>query len=127
MERMNKEELIKLIESLDIDTEEFWVLSSGALVLRGIYPDAKDLDIGVTKKGLEQLKKKFNLKEKINGWFEVNDKVECVLDTKNVEKIGKYNVESINRYYNYLIQSEREKDKLRIPLVEQYINKKNSR
>ena len=31
MDRMNKEELTKLIESLGIDTEEFMVLSSGSL------------------------------------------------------------------------------------------------
>ena len=39
---MNKEELIELIESLKLDKNEFWILSSGALVLRGIYPDAGD-------------------------------------------------------------------------------------
>ena len=122
--RMNKEELIQLIESLNIDNEEFWLLSSGALVLRGIYKDAGDLDIGVSEKGLNQLRKKFNLREKGNGWVIVKDRVECVLDTKNVEKIGKYNVENINRYYNYLLQSNREKDKLRIPLVEAYMKKR---
>jgi hypothetical protein len=56
--RMNKSELIKLIESLNIDKEEFWLLSSSALVIRGIYPDAGDLDIGVSLKGLNQLKEK---------------------------------------------------------------------
>lgn len=56
--RMNKEELIDLLNTLKIDKEEFWVLSSGALVLRGIYETAGDLDIAVTSKGLEQLKKK---------------------------------------------------------------------
>ena len=49
--RMNKEELIKLIESLKLDKNEYWVLSSGALVIRGIYSDAGDLDIAVTEKG----------------------------------------------------------------------------
>ena len=126
-ERMNKEELIDLIETLDIDKEEFWVLSSGALVLRGIYKDAGDLDIGVSEAGLEQLKKRFNLIEKGNCWFIVNDLVECVVDTKDEEKIGKCNVENINRYYNYLIQSSREKDKLRVPLVEEYMKKRNKK
>ena len=121
--RMNKEELIELIESLNIDREEFWLLSSGALVMRGIYPDAGDLDLGVSEKGLEQLKQNFDLKPKGNGWFIVNDKVECVLDTKDVEKVEGYNIENINRYYIYLIKSNREKDKLRIPLVEEYIKK----
>lgn len=126
--RMNKEELITLIESLKMDAEEFWVLSSGALVLRGIYPDAGDLDIAVTQKGLDYLKTKFNLVQKENGFYKVLDNVECVLDTKEdwkIEKCGKYNVESIEKYYAYLKSSTREKDKKRIPLVEEYMNKKD--
>lgn len=122
--RMNKEELIKLIESINIDSENFWVLSSGALVLRGIYPDAGDLDIAVTKEGLEQLKSKFNLRQKENGFYEVTDNVECVLDTKEdwkYEKCGSYNIESIEKYYAYLKSSTRQKDKDRIPLIEKYI------
>ena len=54
-ERMNKKELLELIDSLKINKNEFWVLSSGALVLRGIYPNAGDLDIAVTEKGLNEL------------------------------------------------------------------------
>lgn len=64
--RMKKDELLKLIESLKIDKNEFWILSSGALVLRGIYDDAGDLDIAVTNKGLEELKKNYNLIRKEN-------------------------------------------------------------
>ena len=51
---MNKKELIELLETIKIDREEFWILSSSALVLRDIYPDAGDADIAVTDKGLEQ-------------------------------------------------------------------------
>ena len=87
--RMVKEELVELIESLKIDKEEFWILSSSALVLRGIYPDAGDLDIAVTQKGLEELKQNFNLIQKPNGWYIVNDKIECVVDTKEDWKIEK--------------------------------------
>lgn len=125
--RMNKKELLELIESLNIDKNEFWILSSSALVLRGIYPDAGDLDIGVSEEGLRQLKEKFDLKQKANGWYIVNDKVECVLDKKDVEKVGEYNLESINRYYSYLKSSNREKDKARIPLVESYIKNRKQR
>ena len=128
-QRMNKEEIIKLIESLEIDYEEFWILSSSALVLRGLYPDAGDLDIAVTKKGFEDLKKKFNLVDKNhNGFFYVKDRVECVIDEKNnfnVEKYGKYNLESLDKYLKYLKESEREKDKLRIPIVEKAIEERD--
>lgn len=125
--RMNKEELINLIESLKIDKDEYWILSSGALVIRGVYPDAGDLDIAVTEKGLEELKSNYNLKEKENGWYIVNDKVECVLETKEtwkIEKFGKYNLQSIEKYYDFLKKSNRKKDKERIPLIEEYIKKK---
>lgn len=124
--RMNKEELIELIESLKLDNNEYWILSSGALVIRGIYPDAGDLDIAVTEKGLQELKNNYNLEEKGNGWYRVNDKIECVLDTKEpskIEKCGKYNLISIENYYEFLKKSNREKDKARIPLIEDYIKK----
>ena len=125
--RMNKEELINLIESLKIDKDEYWILSSGALVIRGVYPDAGDLDIAVTEKGLQELKNNYNLKQKENGWYIVNDKIECVLDTKEewkIEKYGDYNLQSIEKYYDFLINSNREKDKARIPLIEEYMKKK---
>jgi len=78
--RMNKIELLELLSTLKISKSEFWLLSSSALVLRGIYPDAGDLDIAVTDKGLEELKLNYDLKAKGNDWYTVNDKIECVCD-----------------------------------------------
>lgn len=128
--RMNKYELIELMDTLKIDKEEFWVLSSGALVLRDIYEDAGDLDIAVTFKGLEQLKENYNLIEKENGWYIVNDKVECVCDGNKEDLKYKpeklecgYFVQNIFEYLEYLKSSSREKDMKRIPLVENYIEK----
>lgn len=125
--RMNKEELIKLIETLKIDKNEFWLLSSSALVMRGIYPDAGDLDIAVTEKGFQQLKDNYNLQKKDNNFYIVNDKVECIIDTKEdwkIEKCGEYNLQSIEMYYEYLKGSNREKDKARIGLIEEYMNRR---
>ena len=128
--RMKKDELLKLIESLKIDKNEFWILSSGALVLRGIYDDAGDLDIAVTNKGLEELKKNYNLIRKENGWYIVNDEVECVCDGDKdklkykPEYNGEYYLQNINEYYEYLKQSSRDKDKVRIPMIENYIKNK---
>lgn len=118
--RMKKEELLELIKSLGIDKDEFWILSSSCLVLRDLFEDAGDLDIAVTKKGLEQLKRKYNLIQKENGWYIVNDKVECVLDTKEdwkIEKVGDYYLESLTKYFDYLKNSNREKDKLKYEIV----------
>lgn len=122
--RMNKEELVELIESLKLDKNEYWILSSGALVIRGIYPDAGDLDIAVTEKGLKELKSNYNLKERGKDWYIVNDKIECIVDTKESWKIEKYetfNLQSIEMYYEFLKNSSREKDKAKIPLIKDYM------
>ena len=128
MNRMNKEQLISLIESVKIDKSEFWLLSSSSLVMRNIFPDAGDLDIAVTEKGLEQLKQNYNLISKGNGFYIVTDNVECVCDGEiekleyKPELINGYLCQNIYEYLNYLKSSDREKDKLRIPIVEEYIN-----
>lgn len=123
-ERMNKKELIELIKTLKLNKNEYWILSSGALVIRGILQDAGDLDIAVTKKGLQELKTNYKLKEKGNNWYEVNEKVECVLETKEewkIEKYGEFYLQSLKMYYEFLKNSDREKDKKRVPLVEKYL------
>ena len=124
--RMKKEELLDLIKTLNIDAEEFWVVSSSALVLRNLFEDAGDLDIAVTQKGLEQLRNNFNLIQKENGWYKVNDKVECVLDVKEdwkVEKYGDYYLESLTKYFEYLKTSTREKDKVKYEIVKKQLEK----
>lgn len=118
--RMSKKELLDLIKNLRVDKNEFWILSTSALVLRGLFDSAGDLDIAVTEKGLQELKKNYNLIQKDNGWYIVSDKVECVLDTKDdykVERYGEYNLESLQKYFDYLKTSKREKDKIKYDIV----------
>ena len=128
MDKMNKEKLFKLIEALKIDRSEFWFLSTSALVMRGICSDASDLDIAVTDKGLAQLKQRYNLEPKGDGFYIVTDKVDCVCDgvidklKYKPELIDSYLCQNINEYLNYLKASDREKDKQRIPIVEAYNN-----
>lgn len=122
--RMNKQKLIELINSLKLDKNEYWILSSGALVIRGIYPDAGDLDIAITEKGLEELKSNYNLIKKGNNKYIVNEKIECIVDTKEswkIEKYEGYNLQSLKMYYEFLLNSSREKDKARIPLIKKYL------
>ena len=128
--RMNKEELLELLNTLKISREEFVILSSSAVMFRGIYESCGDLDIAVTEKGLQELKENYSLKQKDNGWYIVNDKVECVCDGE-IENLKYkperlecgYLVQNIHEYFEFLNKSEREKDKARIPLVKAYIDK----
>ncbi len=124
--RINMEELLELLNTLKISREEFVILSSSALMLRGIYESCGDLDIAVTEKGLKELNKNYSLEQKDNGWYIVNDKVECIVDSMEgkKEKLDMYYVQDIYDYLKYLEDSNREKDKLRIPLVKQYIKER---
>ena len=118
--RMIKEELKEIIKDLDIPKEEFFVLSSGNLVLRGLFKDAGDLDICISEQGLELLKNKFNLKKKENGMYQINDKAECIVDDiskRKYDDFGDYNLQSLEEYYDWLKTSTREKDKIRITIV----------
>lgn len=124
--RMNKKELEEVIKELGIPKEEFYVLSSGNLVLRGLFKDAGDLDICISEKGLELLKNKFDLKKKENNFYQVNEKVECIVDDLSKRKyddLGDYNGQSLEEYYNFLINSKREKDKIRLEIVEKELKK----
>ncbi len=126
LERMDKKELEKVIKDIDIPKEEFYVLSSGSLVLRGLFKDAGDLDICISEKGLELLKNKFDLKKKENGFYIVNDKIECVVEDLNERRyddFGNYNLQSLEEYYDYLILSKREKDKIRLEIVKKELGK----
>lgn len=125
--RFKKEELIRIIEDLKISKSEFWILSSGALVFRGLFPDAGDLDIAVTEKGLEELKQNFSLTKKADDWYIVNDNVECVVDIKEdwkIEEYEGYNLQSLEKYFDYLSSSTREKDKIRYDIVKKELEKR---
>ncbi len=123
---MNKEELIKLIESLNIDPEDFVILSSSALVLRDLFETANDLDIAINEKGLKKLIDKFDVVNTHDNWYKVNEKVECVLDNEIDsirEKVGNYYLQDLEYYRSFLIKSDREKDKIRLEVVNKALNK----
>ena len=125
--KMTKEQLLELLKTIKVDKEEFWLLSTGALTLRGIYKEARDLDIAVTDKGLEQLKQNYQLKKKENDWYIVTDKIECVCDGKKEnlkyqpELVGDYYVQNLHEYLEFLESSSRKKDQDKIEIVKKYI------
>lgn len=122
---MKKNEVLELIESLKISPDEFTILSTAALVLRDIYSEAKDLDIAVTQKGFDELNSNYNLTRKNDEWYIVNDKVECIVDDMidKREKINDYYVQYIYDYLKFIESSNRDKDKIKVPIVKNYIKK----
>ena len=125
MNKLKKVDLIKLINDLNIDKEDFTILSSGALVLRGIMSEAGDLDIAVNEDGFKKLQQKYQLEDKGNNFYIVNDYIECVIDNMHGkrEACGNYYLQDIMCYLEYLESSNREKDKIRLILIKDYLRK----
>lgn len=126
MDRMNKDEIINLIDSLKLEAEDFIVLSSSGLVLRDLFESAGDLDLAINEKGLNKLKENFDVVNTHDNWYKVNEKVECVLDNNlesKREKVGNYYLQDLEYYRSFLIKSDREKDKIRLEVINKALNK----
>ncbi|MBI2595214.1 hypothetical protein HYW46_00575 [Candidatus Daviesbacteria bacterium] len=77
---MNFEKLLKKLKALNLPRDEFVVVSSGSMAVRGIR-DARDLDILVTDKLWSSLSEKYPIKNE-NGI----DKIE--VHSKDIEILG---------------------------------------
>ena len=60
---MDKSYFIQRLNSLELPVGEYYILSSGSMLLYGLREIAGDLDLCVSNELFEQLKKKYNLKE----------------------------------------------------------------
>ena len=58
---MNKEKIDKLLKELTIDINDFYILSSASLVLRGIKDSCNDLDLCVSVEAFENLKSRYQV------------------------------------------------------------------
>lgn len=126
-DRMNRKALTELIDSLGIERSEFCILASGALVIRGIWPDADDLDMTVSPRGFQQLKEKNTIDENEPGHFSIGDRVEFRVSDKSLwktETVDGYQLIDIHEYLRRILISEREKDRVRIPTVRKYIEER---
>lgn len=127
---MNKEELIAFIESLNLPTEEYYILSSGALVLYGLRDVAGDLDLCVTPKLGEELIRRYNLGEenkKGNNFYNINEKFEFVINEDlEFDKIGEYQVEKLEKILEFKKARRIKRDLEDVANIEKYLASKNN-
>ncbi len=123
---MNKEKIVNEINKLRLDKDEFWVLGSSSLVLRGIINQANDIDLAITSKLYEELVKKCELTylgtNHNSKWYRISDSIECCVEefnNKKVELAEPFNLIDLEYYFNNFIKnSTREKDKVKQELLE---------
>ena len=124
---MNKQEVIKLLQDLDLPTTEYYILSSGCLVLYGLRDRANDLDLCVKPELFEKLRVKYNLKEEDKnecGFYHISDLVEVVVSGKypfEYDVLQGYQVQKLEQILNSKIKSDKPKDKADVQSILNYL------
>lgn len=127
---MNKEELLNLIDSLNLPKSEYYILSSGCLLLYGLRDIANDLDLCITLNLFLELQKRYNLTDKDKnecGFYKINDLVEVVITGKfpfEYDIKDGYQVQKLESILNSKKSSNREKDKIDVINIERYLKKR---
>lgn len=126
---MNKQEVIKLLKKLNLPISDYYVLSSGCLVLYGLRNIANDLDLCVKPELFEKLRVKYNLKEENKnecGFYHINDLVEVVVSGKypfEFDVVEGYQVQKLEQILNSKINSDKPKDKADVENILNYLKK----
>lgn len=60
---MNKENLLKLINELNLPRDEYYILGGGSLVMYGLREKTSDIDLCVSTELFNELKQQYNLKD----------------------------------------------------------------
>ena len=123
---MDKEKIENIIDELGFDKNEFWVLGSAALVLRGIIDQANDVDLAITPSLYEKLINNCELTylgtNHDSKWYKINDFIECCVEEYSEEKVEisePFNLLDLRYYYeNFIKDSTREKDREKKAILE---------
>lgn len=78
---MNKDELLKRLDELDFPKEDYYLLSSGCLMLYGMRESIGDIDLCVSEELFEELRVKYNLTEDKKddcGFYDINEYLSVV-------------------------------------------------
>ena len=126
---MNKEELYKLVEKLKLPITEYCILSGGSLVMHGIRENTNDLDIDITKKDFEIIKKYFRptLVDENKKLYKIIENIERFLDNNfetDIEFIEGYPCQSLMSVYRLKKKLNRERDQSDIIAIKKVLNLK---
>ena len=125
---MNKSELIRRLNELAFDKNEYWLITGGAMVLYGLRAETSDVDLGCSSKMADRLENKGYPTIVLDDGtrkITVDEDVEIfenwIFDTVNM--IDDIPVISLNGLMEMKKSLGREKDCRDIELIEKYLGK----
>ena len=121
---MNKQEIINVLNKYNFDKNDYIILSTASLVLKGIKEKANDIDLAVSEKLLNEILEKYPCTLKEKGVYTF-DKFDIGLNYFNEDKIivEGFQTQTVNSVLKLKQTLNREKDKIDINLINDYLNK----
>lgn len=129
---MNKDQVLKILNKLNLPDEEYCILGSSSLVLRGIKDYAKDIDIAITAIGLDKIKLDYDLKQIEESKYVLhlqNKEIEFLVKEKENLKYERYDDFLLQDINNLLQNKEKrglKKDIKDIAIIKAYLERGNA-
>lgn len=126
---MKKEEYLKIVDTLNLDKNEYCIISGGVMLMYGLREETGDIDLKVLPKLYEKIKQKYTLTKspKYSYLYELGENIElAVLDfsSEDVVWIDGYPVESIEKQLEWKLANHRVKDEADIRKIQEYLKTK---
>lgn len=124
---MKKKDVIKTLEKYSLNKNDYIILSTGSLVLKGIKEEAHDIDLAVSKELLEYLLKNYDCElETYSDDFAVyilNDELNFSTHYYDVpfEMIDGYKVQTLDSVIELKEKLNRSKDMKDLKLIDDYL------
>lgn len=125
---MNKTEILKRLNKLNLDKNEYWVLAGSAMVIYGLRDNTGDIDLGCSSKMADSLEKTYSVSLCSDGSRRI------VID-KDIEIFENWIFDKVNIVSNVPVISlkglrklkenlNRDKDIKDIQLIDEYLHTK---
>lgn len=124
---MNKKQLIATLKELNFPIGDYYLLSSGCLMLYGMRDKISDIDLCISEELFNCIKDKYNLTEdKKNecNFYKVNDYLEIVVNKKEDLKFDIKDgipVEKLTTILDYKLKRNMDKDQDDIKNIQKYL------
>lgn len=120
---MNKNDIEKALQNLELDKEKYIIISGASLVLQDIITETPDIDLATTKEYYDKIQWEeeigaFNTNIKKNGCFEIG--VHLYFLNETIEYKG-YKIATLSHVLRTKKALNREKDKEIIKRIEKLI------
>lgn len=126
---MRKKEYLRKLDELNLDKNEYCIISGGAMIMNNLREETNDIDLQISHKLFEELSKKYILSKsaKFENLYEFSDEIEMKvdkIDPKEIVWIEGYPVINIEKELEWKLMHKRTKDEKDIERIKKYLNNK---